>query len=124
MQEEHKKPSWKLPEHMLTSPNVFGRMSRQNWSFLVHPHLLIVYRRKNEALKEKKPPLPTVKHGGGMFFVLGPALLHLAQRTLDLCRAQVSRLPKHPGVKHIAECQKAQPESEVTGSKTQKYKNG
>lgn len=52
-----KKPSWKSPEHMLTSPNVFGRMSKQNWSFLVHPHPLTFYRRKNEALKENLEPV-------------------------------------------------------------------
>lgn len=52
-----KKPSWKSPERVLTSPNVFGRMSRQNWSFLVHPHPLTFYRRKNEALKENLEPV-------------------------------------------------------------------
>lgn len=105
-------------------PQCFGENVETKLELFSPPTSAHCLQKEKWSFKGKKSTVPTVKHGGGMFFVLGAALLHLAQRTLNLCRAEVSRLPKHPGVKHIAECQRAQPESEVTGSNTQKYKNG
>ena len=78
-------------------------------------HYSTVYRKQNEAFKEKNT-VPTVKHGGGSQMFWG----WFAASGLDLpwlCawHHEIWRLPKNFGALCRAQCQKAESLSEVMG---------